>query len=233
MKKRDYIILGITTIGLYALYSNIFKSKNVELKTDDDSEKEDDNESNDKLKSLLFVGDSISVDKSNYTYTSLVKKYLKPKGIDVDILAIGGKRTGWMLEQLPKALAKKKYSRVYIYGGTNDMFSSISKETAYNNIQKMVDLVIKNGGEPYVMVGYDAKKMMTKDKLIPTKYVPTKDGMFKLAQRYFDFQDNMKNNIKNTKFVDKIDIGDNSGDGVHPNQKGHKILKEKVIKTII
>ena len=238
MKKRDYIILGITTVGLYFLYSKIFKTKNIELETNDDSEKEDDSENNNELKSILFVGDSISIDKSrnkplNFTYTSLIRKDLKPKGIDVDVLAIGGKRTSWMLEQLPKALTKKKYSRVYIFGGINDMFSSTTKQTAYNNIQKMVDLVIKSGAEPYVIVGYDARKMMTKEKLNPTKYVPTKDAMFKLAQRYYDFQDNIKDNIKNTKFVDKIDIGGNTGDGSHPNQKGHKLLKEGVMKTII
>ena len=76
------------------------------------------------------------------------------------------------------------------------MFSAVPKQSAYNNVQKMVDLAIDNGAKPYVIVGYDARKMMTKDTLIPTKLVPTKDGMYRLAQKYFDYQDNIKSNIK-------------------------------------
>ena len=48
------------------------------------------------------------------------------------------------------------------------------------NVQKMVDLIKTNGGEPYVIIGYDAKTFMDENKLVPTSYVPTKAGMIKL-----------------------------------------------------
>ena len=241
MERRTILKLGLLTFGSIFLYYRVFLRKNNdENLSDDNTENSDDNLLNNddkKNKSILFVGDSISIDRSgnkplNFTYTALIRDELKPKGIDVDVLAIGGKRTSWMLENLPKKLSNKKYNKVYIYGGTNDMFSSTTKQTAYNNIQKMVDLSIKNGAKPYVIIGYDARKTMTKEKLVPTKYVDTKDKMFKLAQRYFDFQDNMKSNIKNANIIDIIDIGTNAGDGVHPNKTGHKKLRDAIIKTI-
>ena len=126
-----------------------------------------------KLKSLLFVGDSITAieykgNPVTSTYPNVVKKELEPKGVKVDVLAESGKGTDWLLKNLTEKLKTNTYDRVYIYGGINDMFSSVSIESALQNIQKMVDLIKSKGAEPYVIIGYDAKTFMDENKLKPT-----------------------------------------------------------------
>ena len=138
--------------------------------------------------SVLFVGDSITAIEYDgkpvtTTYPNIVKKELAPKNVKVDVVAQGGRRTDWLLTNLTEKLKTNKYDRVYIYGGINDMFSSTTKQTALQNVQKMVDLIKSNGGEPYVIIGYDAKTFMDENKLVPTSYVPTKAGMIKLKNR--------------------------------------------------
>jgi flagellar basal body-associated protein FliL len=77
-------------------------------------------------KKILFVGDSQSAIKTadgkdiSYTYPRLLKNTLEPRGYEIDVLAIVGKTTKWMKDNLPTQLAKKKYDRIYILGGGND-----------------------------------------------------------------------------------------------------------------
>jgi lysophospholipase L1-like esterase len=188
--------------------------------------------------SVLFVGDSITAIEYNgkpvtWTYPNIVKKELAPKNIKVDVVAQGGKRTDWLLTNLTEKLKTNKYDRVYIYGGVNDMFSSTTKQTALQNVQKMVDLIKSNGGEPYVIIGYDAKTFMDENKLVPTSYVPTKAGMIKLKNRYIDYQNSIADTIKGATIVDKFDIPSSmTSDAVHPTPSGQKIIAEKLLETL-
>ena len=112
-------------------------------------------------KKILFIGDSHTSIKTKdgkavtYTFPNILKKELEPEGYTIDVLALGGMTTQWMLDNLPKQLSGKKYDRVYIYGGANDaMNSSIKLEKALENIQKMVDLSRENGADVFVNQGY-------------------------------------------------------------------------------
>ena len=189
-------------------------------------------------KKILFVGDSITtiehkgiVIKSNYPY--LIKRELQPKGIGVDVVAIGGKRTKWMLDNLIVKLKTNKYDRVYIYGGINDMFSGVSEKAALNNIQKMVDVVNKSGSDAFVIVGYDAKYFMDSDKLRRTPYVPTKLGMIALKDKYIRYQNLIPITIKNATIIKKFNISSKlTKDGIHPTGRGQRIIATNILKTI-
>jgi lysophospholipase L1-like esterase len=187
-------------------------------------------------KSMLFVGDSITAIEydgkpvtTNYPY--LLMQDLGKKGIKIDVLAEGGKRTDWLLANLTEKLKTNKYDRIYIYGGINDMFSGVSKSKALQNIQKMVDLSIKNGSDPYVIIGYDAKSFMDEDKLKTTKDVPTKAGIIEMKNKYVDYQNSIPTTITGATIVKKFNIPSSmTNDGIHPTPSGQKIIAESLLE---
>ena len=188
--------------------------------------------------SVLFVGDSITAIDYNgtpvtSTYPNFIKKELEPKGIKVDVVAKGGKRTDWILANLTEKLKTNKYDRVYIYGGVNDMFSSTTKQSALQNVQKMVDLSIKNGSDPYIVIGYDAKSFMDENKLKTTKDVPTKAGIIEMKNKYVDYQNSIPTTITGATIVKKFNIPSSmTNDGIHPTPSGQKIIAKKLLESI-
>ena len=68
--------------------------------------------------------------------------------------AVSGKRTLWMIGQL-NLHKKKGWDYCFIYGGANDAASMVSPETAFRNIQKMVDTCNQYGIKPIVITGTD------------------------------------------------------------------------------
>lgn len=192
-----------------------------------------------KLKSLLFVGDSITAVEYNgkpvtSAYPNVIKKELEPKGVKVDVLAESGKGTDWLLTNLTEKLKTNKYDRIYIYGGINDMFSGVSKQRALQNVQKMVDLIKSKGAEPFVIIGYDAKIFMDENKLKPTTNVPTKVGMIELKNKYLDYQNLIKTTIKNAMIVDKFNIPSSmTSDAIHPIPSGQKIIANSLLENLL
>lgn len=188
--------------------------------------------------SVLFVGDSITAIEHDgkpvtTTYPNIIKKELEPKGVKVDVVAQGGKRTDWILANLIEKLKTNTYDRVYIYGGVNDMFSAVSKQRALQNVQKMVDLIKNKGAEPFVIIGYDAETFMDNDKLKPTSYVPTKAGMIELKKKYVDYQNSIADTIKGATIVEKFNIPSSmTTDAIHPTPRGQKIIAEKLLENL-
>ena len=175
--------------------------------------------------SVLFVGDSITA--GTYNYPAQIAK-LKPN-IKVDILAIGGKQTRWMLENLPSQLAQKKYDKVYIYGGTNDIFSQISISNVLSNVQKMVDLINAAGSKAYVIIGY-ANSNMDYTKMPTTIYVKDKADYIPMIAKYKEYQDQIPSTIKSAKFVGVFDIGILS-DGFHPSAAQAKKIANIILQA--
>lgn len=175
--------------------------------------------------SILFVGDSITA--GDYAYPMVISK--KYKNLSVDVLAVGGKTTNWMLENLPNKLQSKKYDKVYIYGGVNDSFNdSISTQTALNNVQKMVDLVNNSGGTPIVIIGYNTDNSTDFNKIPTTIYVKNKTLYIPMIEKYKKYQELLKTNIQNAQFIGKFEIGKLS-DGLHPSSTQHLVIA-KIVK---
>jgi hypothetical protein len=179
--------------------------------------------------SILIIGDSHSVDAS-FTYSSLIKN----KFSDVKIAAVGGKSTSWMLKTLSKELSKKRYDKVIIWGGANDMFSNTSISSAISNIQKMVDMVNDQDGSAFVIVGFDQNIFSKKGKY-KSKYV-TSAEMDKMREKYISFQEQLPSSIRNATIIPSFDI-DNShtSDNMHGDSSAHRqvfqIVTEYLPKT--
>jgi lysophospholipase L1-like esterase len=175
---------------------------------------------------ILFVGDSMTSEfyngKPTSTYSYLLKhKYLTDKS--VDILAFTSMQTSWMLANLPAQLAKKKYDRVYIWGGVNDIYSGTTVAKAVANVQAMVDLVVKQGGEAYVILGYDT------DKFTPD----VKATSIVSRDKYVVYQKALKDNITNATIVPEFEIESSMNvDGVHPSMAAHEIIAKELLKGI-
>jgi lysophospholipase L1-like esterase len=223
MNKRVFYMVG-TIAGLTIIYLTVKKFFGKKTKP---------------VGKILFVGDSITAIEYNRnpvagTYPSLIKDRLAGKGVVVDVLAEGGKGTDWILANLIEKLKTNKYDRVYIYGGINDMFSGVTVRKALANVQKMVDLIKENGAEPYVIIGYDAKKFMDESKLKPTKNVPTKAGMIEMKNKYVEFQNSIADTIKGATIVDKFNIPSSmTSDAIHPSPSGQNIIADTLLEDLL
>jgi len=170
-----------------------------------------------KNESILIIGDSHSVD-AGFTYSSLIKQ----KYDNVKIIAVGGKRTSWMLDQLTQELSKNNYDKVLIWGGANDMFSNVSVNSAISNLQKMVDLVKNQNGIPYIIVGFDQNIFSKKGGYKKTKYASSSE-QDDMRQKYIEFQNQLPSGLSGAIIIPSFDI-DNShtSDNMHGNSSAHR-----------
>lgn len=191
-------------------------------------------------KKILIVGDSQSAIKSSsgsdisYTYPNILRKDFPDKQIDV--LAIGGKRTSWMLENLPSKLNENKYDRVYIYGGGNDTSSRVPISETLSNIQKMVDLSNENGADVFVNTGWiiegESGKFGNHNIMPLNKYTTAPEMWIPKVERRKELQNRIPTEIKNASFIMPYDLKQNTGDGIHPNREGHKLVAKYVGDTL-
>jgi lysophospholipase L1-like esterase len=216
MNAKYYLIgagVGLLGLGLLLVFT---RSKDKKPKAEEKV-----------LKNILFIGDSMTSETWNgqptYTYSYLIKHKLTDK--NVDIIAEVGKTTSWMLSNLKTKLAAKKYDRVYIWGGINDIFSGYSQVNAISNIQSMVDLVVAQGGDAYVLIGYTTEKFMTPAVLTASKYNAA------MKPYYVTYQKKLKSSIKHATIVDEFDLSSAySSDGIHPTVAAHQLIANELMK---
>jgi len=179
-------------------------------------------------KKILFVGDSISTGES--TYPAMIRR--ERSDLQIDTLSQGGKRTDWMLENLKSQLASNKYDRVYIYGGVNDAFSTTPISSILSNVQSMVNLINENGADAFVISGYVVDGFMDLSKFTTSKYVTEVSGFIPLIDRYKQYQSSLFSTIKDAKIIKPINLDDRTGDGIHPNGEGQRIIANEILKTL-
>ena len=190
---------------------------------------------------ILIGGDSqssiktASVKSISYTYPNILIKNLPTKQIDV--LAVGGKTSSWLLSNLPKKLSEKKYDRIYLYIGGNDTSNaSIKLETTLSNIQKMVDLGNNNGADVFVVLGYKVEGLNGKfgnyNLMSLTRYLTRKEDWIPYIEKRKELQRLIPQTIKNAHFVPIYDLQQKTNDGIHPNSEGHKIVANKFIDSL-
>jgi hypothetical protein len=199
---------------------------------------------NNNPKKILIVGDSQSAIKNaqgkniTYTYPNLLREKLKDKGVTIDVLALGGKTTAWMLENLPTQLKGNKYDRVIIYGGGNDTSNaSIPLDKTISNIQKMVDLSSENGADVFVNLGYKIEGNFGNINIMPVgrpaNLLKKKEDWIPYVQKRKDLQKLIPTRITNATFIPVYDLESKTSDGIHPTSAGHKIVAEKIYESII
>lgn len=221
------LVVVATGLTFYFIYKKRGKSNTKKLK-------------NPNPKKILFVGDSQTAIKTasgqniTFTYPNLLKKEFPDKQIDV--LAIGGKRTSWMLENLPAKLKDNKYDRIYIYGGGNDTSSAVKVDTTLANIQKMVDMSNENGADVFVNTGWklegESGKFANPYILPKTIYVKTPEQWMPLLAKRKELQERIPKEIKNASFIMPYDLKQKTTDGIHPTAEGHKMVAKFVGDTL-
>jgi len=226
VKTSTKILLGIgiaTAITLTFVF--IYASKKFRLK-------------NKNARKILFVGDSQSAirtdggDNISYTYPNIVKAQLESKGYTIDVLASVGKQTSWMKENLPNQLAQKKYDRVYIYGGGNDVSSGKSVDSVVTNIQDMVTMANNSGADAFVTLGYRIDNFADPNKMPKTIYVTTPEQWIPIIEKRKQLQKALPQSIKGANFVPVYDLKGLTNDGIHPTAEGHKIVAENILKSL-
>jgi len=178
---------------------------------------------------VMFVGDSHSAGPE-WTWNYLIAKD-HPEW-DVTQLAVGGKTTKWMLQNLTTKLNEKKYDLVFIYGGANDVMSPQPISTPIGNIQKMVDLVNGQGGKAIVLTGFDSESIFNPEKVSTTRYCD-RECMIGFKPKRVKYQVDLPNSITGAIIIPKL-VGDISWstDGVHVGSAKHKLMKDHVYSNM-
>jgi len=227
--KYYYIALLITIILVVIGIIYFIIRKNMNAENNIDTNILDKKKNKGTTKNILFIGDSITV--SPYSYPKIIEK--NNPSLKIDVLAKGGMATKWMLQNLPAQLSTKKYDQIYIYGGVNDAWnSSIKLETTLNNLQSMVDMGNQNGADVFIILGYEPLGFMDYNKMSVTRYQKTKEDNLPLIEKYKQYQSLIPTTIKGAFLVNKFQIPNMTGDGIHPNSKAQKIMADDISKTI-
>jgi acyl-CoA thioesterase I len=220
------VVVGLTTAVVIRVVRNR-KGSRVKIK-------------NKNPKRILIVGDSQSAIQTasgqniSFTYPNLLRDKLSSKGVTIDVLALSGKTTSWMLENLPAKLSKNKYDRVIILGGGNDISSNTPLSKILSNIQKMVDLSVKNGADAFVNLGYKMQGDFGNYQIMPiTANRTNREDWIPYVEKRKELQRMIPLRIKNANFIPAYDLKSQTSDGIHPNATGHKIVAEKVYDSIV
>jgi len=199
---------------------------------------------NNNPKKILIAGDSQvaiqteSGGKITYTYPNILKAELEPLGYEIDVVAIGGKTTDWIKENLQKKLNEKKYDRVYVHGGGNDVNNaSIPLEKTTTNFQTMVDSINQSGADPFIVLGYKIEgtegRFGNYNIMSLTRYLDKKEDWIPYIEKRKELQRRLPNVVNGSNFVPIYDLQQKTSDGVHPNGDGHKIVAMKIKESIL
>lgn len=235
ISKKQWLIIGAISVVVLStiLILVIKRKKNKTFKS---------KIKNNNPKKILIAGDSQSAiqtssgKKITYTYPNLL--FEKLPNVKIDVLAIGGKTSDWLLKNLPNQLKKEKYDRIYIYIGGNDTSNkSIKLKTTLSNIQKMVDLSNDNGADVFVNLGYKVEGKFGNINILPVgrpaNLLKKKEDWIPYIEKRKELQKLIPQKIKNATFIPPYDLESKTTDGIHPTSSGHKIVAEKVYDTIV
>ena len=224
MRKKIIVVSIAIGVGLASLYYIFGGKKSTK------SQKKATDKINPKGLKIAFMGDSYTSMPKWGWQAILAKNY----GFTEINRAKGGMRTSWMLQQTQDYLSKEKPDYYFIMGGANDAYSSVTINTAVNNIQKMIDTANQYGVKPVVVIGYNARKVQVENpRQKPTQSQLnrgiTQATLWGMAQKYYQMQLQMRN-LKNAIIVPIWEGAEQSDapDGLHLSAKAHARLADYV-----
>jgi acyl-CoA thioesterase I len=177
-----------------------------------------------KVPTILFIGDSLTegygVAKES-SYVALVEDYFLKQGKQVKILngSVSGSTTSSGMKRL-RWFMKAKPDILVLELGANDGLRGVKLEVSKNNLDEMISFALKN-----------KMKVLLAGMMLPPNYGPEYTNQFKsmfeeLTKKY---------KISLIPFLLEGVAGKqelNQADGMHPNEKGHLILKSTMIKYL-
>jgi acyl-CoA thioesterase-1 len=177
-----------------------------------------------KVTKILFLGDSLTEGygvKKEEAYPNLVEQSLIKKGYDVKIIngGISGSTSASGLSRL-KWFLKAKPNILFLALGANDGLRGQKVEKVKLNLDKIISFAKEK-----------LLKVVLAQMLLPPNYGKEYTDSFK--ELYSELA--KKHKIVFIPFMLK-DVGGvkehNIEDGIHPNQKGHKILSDRVVSYL-
>jgi acyl-CoA thioesterase-1 len=174
---------------------------------------------------ILIIGDSITAGygvAKDDAYPAILKKILLSKNKKVEIVTAGssGSTSASAFSRLRWHLKSKPTHLILALGG-NDGLRGISPKSTEQNLQKAIELAKKNN----LVIFLAGMKM-------PYNYGADYQKSFEQTFKNLV----KKNKIKEIPFLLAGVGGDkklNQADGIHPNEKGHKIVANNVAKILM
>lgn len=197
----------------------------------------------DTTKSILVIGDSQSAilnargQKITYTWPNILQQILKPCGTTIEVVALGGKTTSWMLHHGSKKLKSTKFDRVIIYGGGNDASNmSIPLDTTINNIQRLIDLANSNGSDVWVNLGWKIEGKFMDTNILPVgrpaNLLKKRSDWIPYIEKRKELQRLLRERLTGCQFIEPYDLESMTSDGIHPTAEGHKKVAHFILQTI-
>lgn len=189
---------------------------------------------------FIFIGDSLTfgygVNRTK-SWVELFKSYsLSSNNINFSIInkGINGNTTTDMLNRFTEDVPRLNPKAVFIMGGTNDLLSNRSLNLILDNIELMIKETLSKTsnifiGIPPVIIKKDAYNLF----MPSLTYDYCENNLPKLREGLI----NLCNNYK-IKYIDfyNFTLNINSKeifiDGIHFNEKGHKLLFEEFINIL-
>ncbi|RXK12326.1 arylesterase [Halarcobacter mediterraneus] len=175
--------------------------------------------------SILFLGDSLTeglgvAKKSAYPFLvqELIKTKLK-KEVKAINAGVSGSTTSDGLARL-KWYLRTKPNIVFIALGANDGLRGLDLKESQKNLEQIINQALKSGS-----------KVLLAGMLIPPNYGPNYTNDFR--NMFIKLKDKYK--LKFMPFLLNKVAGEqtlNQADGIHPNEKGHKIIANEVFEFL-
>ena len=174
---------------------------------------------------VLFLGDSLTegygISKES-TYPVILQKVLNSKyQISIDILngSVSGSTTASSLSRL-KWFLKGKPNILVLALGSNDGLRGVDLSTSKENLKKTILLAKEN-----------SMKIILAGMYIPPNYGPKYTSEFK--NMYKELESELKVVLIPFLLEGVATIKNlNLSDGIHPNEKGHEIMANTLLKYI-
>lgn len=174
--------------------------------------------------SYLFIGDSTTADPKSFA-DQLRKKC---PSSNIKKIAKSGAKTEWMVGAFVDSVpANAKYDMITILTGSNDIFSSLSIDSAKLNLKKLISLSLRHT-DRLVLITPPNKKFVTRT-------TPTHKA---LIAEWEKFLKSFKGRVSGKKiyFVDLAELVDQrnlfSSDSQHINYAGHTKLLSEIVRKI-
>jgi len=177
-------------------------------------------------KVILFYGDSLTAGyglSTEEAFPALIEKKLNQKGIAVKVVNAGlsGETSAGGLTRLSWVL-KQPIEMFVLELGANDGLRGLPLDQTQKNLQTIIDKVSTK---------YPNAKIVIAGMLVPPNMGPDYTASFRKI-----FPELAKKNkaklipflLQDVAGIEKLNIAD----GIHPNEEGHKIVAENVLKVI-
>jgi acyl-CoA thioesterase-1 len=176
-------------------------------------------------KKVLFLGDSLTegygIAKEN-SYPVVLQKVLKSKhNTSIEILngSVSGSTTASSLSRL-KWFLRGKPDVLILALGANDGLRGVDLSSSKENLKKTIILAKEN-----------SMKVILAGMYIPPNYGPKYTKEFR--QMYKDLEKEMEVILVPFLLEGVASVKElNLSDGIHPNEKGHKVMAKTLIKYI-